>query len=81
MAKVAIKKTYGIDIAKPEFDYTEQGKPYILDYTNMHFNVSYSEEYVVCAVSDKPVGIDIQKISEYNPAVAKSLQQARIGAN
>ena len=71
LAKVAIKKAFGIDIAKQEFSYNEHGKPYLLNYPDVHFNISHSGEYVVCAVSGMPVGIDIQKISEYNPAVAR----------
>ena len=71
LAKTVIKKTFGIDIAKQEFAYTEYGKPYLSDYRHVHFNISHSGEYVACAVSDKPVGVDIQKIGEYNCDVAK----------
>lgn len=71
LAKTVIKRTFGIDIAKQNFTYTEHGKPYLSDYSDVHFNISHSEKYVVCAVSDKPVGVDIQKISEYNSDVAK----------
>lgn len=61
LAKTVIKNTFGIDIAKQNFTYTEHGKPYLPDYSDVHFNISHSEKYVVCAVSDKPVGVDIQK--------------------
>ena len=71
LAKVAIKKTFGIDIAKQNFTYTEHRKPYLSDFPNVHFNISHSGEYVACCVSDKPVGTDIQKIGEYNSDVAK----------
>lgn len=71
LAKILIKKTFGIDIAKQKFHYTEYGKPYILNYPNVQFNISHSGEYVVCVISDKPVGIDIQKIDEYKLDVAK----------
>ena len=71
LAKTVIKKTFGIDIAKKKFAYTEYGKPYLLNYPHVHFNISHSGEYVACAVSDKPVGVDIQKIGEYNCDVAK----------
>lgn len=71
LAKVVIKKTFGIDIAKQEFNYTEYGKPYLINFSDVHFNISHSGEYVACAVSDKPVGVDIQKIGEYNCDVAK----------
>ena len=71
LAKVAIKKTFGIEIKMQEFTCNEYGKPYLSNYPDVHFNISHSGQYVACVVSDKPVGIDIQKISEYNPAVAK----------
>lgn len=71
LTKTVIKKTFGIDIAQQEFAYTEYGKPYLLNYSDVHFNISHSGKYVVCAVSDKPVGVDIQRIGEYNSDVAK----------
>lgn len=71
LAKTVIKQTFGIDIAKQEFAYTEYGKPYLLNFPDVYFNISHSGEYVACAVSDEPVGVDIQKIGEYNSDVAK----------
>ena len=73
LAKSAIKKIFGIPIAKQEFSLGEHGKPYLKDFPNIHFNISHSGEYVVCCVSDKPIGIDIQKIGKYNPGVAKKV--------
>jgi len=70
-AKTVIKKTFGIDISKQNFTYTEHRKPYLSDYPDVRFNISHSGEYVVCCVSNKPVGVDIQKIGEYNSDVAK----------
>ncbi len=71
LAKALIKRTFGIPVAKQEFLYGEHGKPYLKDYPDIHFNISHSGEYVVCAVYDKPIGIDIQKIGEYKIDVAK----------
>lgn len=71
LAKVAIKQTFGIDIARQKFAYTEYGKPYLANFPNVHFNISHSGVYVACAVSDNPIGVDIQKIGEYNFDIAK----------
>ena len=71
LAKIIIKKTFGIDIAKQIFHYTGYGKPYLINSPNVHFNISHSGEYVACAVSNKHIGVDIQKIGEYNPDVAR----------
>lgn len=40
-------------------DYGEKGKPYLRDYP-FYFNLSHSMDYVICAVSDREVGADIQ---------------------
>lgn len=50
--------------------YGEFGKPYLLDYPEVHFNISHSGQYVACAVGSKPVGIDVQIITPYRPDVA-----------
>lgn len=39
-----------------------QGKPYLLDSQGLFFNGSHSGDFMVCAISDTPVGVDIQKI-------------------
>ena len=46
-------------------DYGEKGKPYLREYP-LFFNLSHSGEYVVCAVSDREIGVDIQKCSGMN---------------
>ena len=56
-----VLEMYGINTY--ELSYTEKGKPYI-DNLKYHFNISHSNEYVVCAVSDKEVGIDIEMIKD-----------------
>lgn len=43
------------------FEKNQYGKPYLREYSNFHFNISHSGDYVVCAVDDKPVGIDIEE--------------------
>ena len=45
--------------------YGEKGKPYLRDYP-LFFNLSHSGEYVICAVSDREIGVDIQKCSDTN---------------
>lgn len=49
--------------AKPLFlsyVYSKYGKPYFREEKELYFNISHSKNYVVCAFSDKEVGIDIQ---------------------
>lgn len=48
------------DIAKPIIKTEKYGKAYITNYENIHFNVSHSRNMICCAISDKPVGTDIE---------------------
>lgn len=45
-----------------EFKANKYGKPILKRDCGLHFNVSHSEDWIVCAVDDKPIGIDIEKI-------------------
>jgi len=44
------------------FDKNDYGKPYLKDYLKFNFNISHSGEFVVCAIDDKPIGIDIEQV-------------------
>ena len=43
-----------------EYTYGQNGKPYFKEYP-FHFNLSHSGEFVVCVVSEREVGVDIQE--------------------
>ena len=53
-----LKKDYGVE-NYPQILKDEYGKPYIENH-EVEFNVSHSGEYLAIAVSEHPVGIDIQ---------------------
>ena len=41
----------------------EYGKPYLKDY-NIFFNISHSFDYVITAISNNEIGIDIEKVRQ-----------------
>lgn len=43
-----------------EIAYNSQGKPYFLTKCEIFFNLSHSANYVVCAIGNRAVGIDIE---------------------
>lgn len=49
-------------IKKPIFKTGKYGKAYISNYENIHFNLSHSGKMVLCAISDREVGADIEYI-------------------
>lgn len=54
------------------FGTQEYGKPYAKD-LSVEFNISHTGDMVVCAVDDKPVGIDVEKIRPIDLTVAKRI--------
>lgn len=54
-----------------EFAYEKEGKPYLVRYPKLHFNLSHSGDYVCCAVGSTPVGTDIQKITKVKEGLAR----------
>lgn len=65
LARRAIHERCGINPSDIKFAKGEFGKPYAVD-MDVHFNVSHSGEWVICAIDDKPVGVDIQKVTAAN---------------
>lgn len=51
-------------------NYEPKGKPYIL-HVPWHYNLSHSGDYVALAISDAPVGIDIQQKRTYTDSLVK----------
>ncbi len=70
--EILLNHTLGkIGIFDPVFDIDNHGKPYLKYYSDVHFNLSHSQSYVACAVSDTPVGVDIEYIHNIDLNLAK----------
>ena len=46
----------------------EYGKPYFSN-SDTHFNLAHSENALICAISDSPIGVDIERIGEIKPMI------------
>lgn len=66
----ALKQEYGIDEA-PEFIHENHGKPLLPGHPDIHFSLSHCHEAVACALSDHPIGIDIETTGHYSIEVAR----------
>ena len=63
---------YGFSIPK-EYTYLEKGKPVADD---VYFSISHTKGAVIVAVSNNPVGIDLEGRKEIDPLVAKRILTA-----
>lgn len=54
-----------------QFSYNDYGKPSIKNLSNVQFNVSHSGEWVVCAIGDMEIGIDVEEVSKADFDIVK----------
>lgn len=57
-------KEYGISEKQVRVAEKESGKPYLLDYPDIYFNISHSEKKVLVVFSDVEIGCDIEYAAE-----------------
>ena len=58
----AIHRMHPIYALPPKTASGPYGKPFLPDLPTFHFNLAHSGKWVVCAVADHPVGIDIEHL-------------------
>ncbi len=57
----ALKKHFDIN-SIPHIERTPLGKPYFPDYPQIFFSISHTKTHALCALSDAPIGADIETI-------------------
>ena len=62
-ALLLLLRRAGEDTTRLRFGAERGGKPY-LEGSRLHFSVSHSASLAVCALSDAPVGADVEKVRE-----------------
>lgn len=70
LLKKALREEYGLT-ENPLFEYGPHGKPFIVGHPEIHFSLSHCREAVACAVSDRPVGIDVESVRRYKEDVVR----------
>ena len=63
-AKEKIAELLCIDKKDIVFSITELGKPFCKSHPEIYFSLSHSEDFIALAISDRDVGIDIEKTRE-----------------
>ena len=61
----------GLSFGEIEIKPDQHGKPLASSVPGVHFNVSHSGNMVVCAVSNHPVGVDVEFIRSAKPGIAE----------
>ena len=61
LSRYAIMQQFHLNNDKIKLVENPYGKPHIKGYRAIHYNISHSGDWVVCAISQSVIGIDIQK--------------------
>ncbi|MDY5611615.1 4'-phosphopantetheinyl transferase family protein [Dysosmobacter sp.] len=75
LLRLALRESFGWT-ELPPVALTDRGKPFFSDYPQVHFNLSHTEGAVLAGLSDKPIGVDIERIRPVAPRL-----MAQVGAS
>ena len=65
-----LKEEYGEDY---KVEKTEGGKPYLLGASDIYFNISHTKGMVVCAVSEREIGVDVEYVREAKESLIRRI--------
>ena len=65
-----VMECHGIHPEEP-VRFLQAGKPVFAQRDDLHFSLSHSGPYAMCAISDKHVGVDVQQIKPVHLSVAR----------
>ena len=70
LCRKAIAEFCGVNTDEIRFTLSPSGKPYVNNLP-VYFSISHSGNLAVCAVSEKEIGIDIEKTRELHPRISE----------
>lgn len=73
LLELAMKQEYGL-ASLPAIAREIGGRPFFPDYPYICFNLSHSRGAAVCALHDKPVGVDVEKLRPAPPRLAGGME-------
>lgn len=68
----SVRQVYGL-YTLPAIGRTATGKPFFPDRPQLHFNLSHSGSFALCALDDSPVGVDIETVRPHHPRLAERI--------
>ncbi|MBE9222237.1 4'-phosphopantetheinyl transferase superfamily protein [Cyanobacterium stanieri LEGE 03274] len=62
--RIILSKHLNINPDKIIFNYNQKGKPFLKDYSNLYFNLSHTDNWIIYGISNQLIGVDIENISK-----------------
>lgn len=64
-------KREGFHEGLPNISEGPYGKPYFEEFPSLHFNISHCPKSIACAISNTPIGVDVEHVGSFAWDVAK----------
>ncbi len=61
LLKYGLREMFGIELHAELVERGPAGKPSLANYPKIHYNISHSGDYAVCAIGPEPLGIDLER--------------------
>lgn len=71
ITRSVLGKYLGVDGNKLSIKRNKFGKPYLTNFSYVHFNVSHTKNVFVCAISKNPIGVDVERIRKIDNRVIR----------
>lgn len=75
MLAALLQAEFGLEDFRIEIG--EHGKPYLVDHPDIHFNISHCQKAIAVAVSDQPVGVDVEMFRKVNDSLIDKCMNER----
>ena len=72
LLKRALKEDYGLD-EEVELVYSSAGRPALVGHPEIRLSLSHCPRAVACALSSRPVGVDVEEIRPVDAEVARAV--------
>lgn len=63
LIRASITELYRIQYSALKFGRSIYNKPFIIGHESIHFNLSHSGKWVVCALGECRVGVDVEQVN------------------
>jgi len=71
LIRAVVCTKFGFPNGEIDFDKNDYGKPFIKNRPDFHYNISHSGDWVICAVDNALVGIDVETVKPMDFGIAK----------
>lgn len=67
----AFNEVFGVSTESLKLSVNDYGKPQVENRDDINFNISHCDGVIICAMSDKEIGVDVEKIRDFDRYAAK----------